>query len=709
MSTPERVARVATTLSLPANKVSHTVALLDEGNTVPFIARYRKERTGGLDEVQIRDVARELERADQFLARRQSILDSLAKQGALTAELRRSITEAADLHTLEDLYAPHRPRRTTRATRARQAGLEPVARGMRQGLDLNALARRHTSDAYPSVDEVLAGARDIVAEEIADDPELRRRLREVVREHGSLISKKRRGTQPDPTFELYLDFDQRLARVKPHQVLAIRRGEKEKALSSKLSADEERQLRWINRHVFQGRARRNQHHLELATQDGYQRLLFPAIARDVRGEVEREADRHAIDVFSLNLKNLLLQAPMPGKRVMGIDPGFRTGCKIAIVDDGGDVLHTDHVYVHDRRKQDAPARIARLVSKHRVELVAIGNGTASRETEEVVAEAIQGGMSARYAIVDEAGASVYSASELARGELPGLDVSLRGAVSIARRLQDPLAELIKIDPKSIGVGMYQHDVDQKELERCLEAVIEDVVHAVGVDLNTASPSLLSHVAGIGPTLAERIVAHRAERGTLRARAELKDVKGLGAKTFEQCAGFLRVRDGEEPLDDTSIHPEHYAFARAILRAAGAARPGGEFAERLSELRKSGGLERLAGEHAVGRATLEDIVEALRRPGRDPREELDAPQLRADVLSVDDLVEGMRLTGTVRNVVDFGAFVDIGLKNDGLVHVSELADRYVKNPHDVVSVGDRVEVVVLSVDKQRGRIGLSMKR
>jgi len=555
----------------------------------------------------------------------------------------------------------------------------------------------------------MVGARDINAEDVAYDPELRRRLREVVREHGSLVSKKRRGAEPDPTFELYLDFDQRLGRVKPHQVLAIRRGEKEKALSSKLSADEERQLRWINRHVIQGRARRNQHQLEQATQDGYQRLLFPAIERDVRGELETQADKHAIDVFSLNLKNLLLRAPMPGKRVMGIDPGFRTGCKIAIVDERGDVLHTDHIYVHDRRKDDAAGRIARLVSRHRVELVAIGNGTASRETEEVVADAIRDGMTARYAIIDEAGASVYSASELARDELPGLDVSLRGAVSIARRLQDPLAELIKIDPRSIGVGMYQHDVDQKELERSLGAVIEDVVNAVGVDLNTASPSLLEHIAGIGPKLAERIVAHRASHGSLRARADLKKVKGLGAKTFEQCAGFLRVRDGKEPLDDTSIHPENYAFARAILRAAGARRPGPELSDALARLRKEGALARLAEQHGVGGATLEDIVEALRRPGRDPREDLDAPQLRADVLSVDDLVEGMRLTGTVRNVVDFGAFVDIGLKNDGLVHISELADRFVANPHDVVSVGDRVEVMVLSIDKKRGRIGLSMKR
>ncbi len=700
--------KIATSLELRTDQVSRTLKLLDEGNTVPFIARYRKEQTGGLDEVQIREVARQADEIRQLEERRASILRSIEEQGVLSAELRQKLEKAETRARLEDLYAPHRPRRMTRGKRAREAGLEPVARRMEQGGDPRSMAAEFRCEDYATDQEVLQGARDILAEEMADDPEIRDYVRRRAQRRGRLVSKKRRGASGDRKYEMYIEFSCPVRGAKPHQVLAIRRGEQDKELSAGVEVEEEELIGWICRRRIKENGPGVRHHRQ-AIEDGFGRLLHPSIERDIRRELEDRADEHAIEVFALNLKSLLLQPPMPGRVVVGIDPGMRTGCKIAVVGETGELLDTEKFWVHDGRKSKAPEMIGNLVRAKEADLVAIGNGTGSRETEEVVAQALRSVEGVQYAIVDEAGASVYSASEIARKEFPDLDVSYRGAVSIARRLQDPLAELVKIDPKSIGVGMYQHDVDQRALQRSLEAVVEDVVNSVGVDLNSASESLLAQVAGIGPTLARRIVAHREENGPFRSRSELGEVRGVGAKTFEQCAGFLRIRSGIEELDNTGIHPENYGVARAILRRADAEVGDERLSAALRQLRQQGVIDELARAHDVGAMTIADICDGLISPGRDPRDELDPPELRSDVLTMEDLREGMKLEGTVRNVVDFGAFVDIGVKQDGLVHISELADRYVKSPYDEVSVGDRVEVMILSVDADRGRIGLSIKR
>ena len=696
--------QIAQILGVQRRQVVVTLGLLDDGNTVPFIARYRKEATGNLDEVQIRNVQEHAERIRALESRRGTILESIREQGALTPELERALRDAAELTTLEDLYAPHRPRRQTRATRAIDAGLEPVAVAIENDDDPWPLARKLTSAQYPSAEDVIGGARDIIAESIASDPRARGSVRETLRKHGKLTVKKRRGADVDPNFETYYDFASPVSRIRPHQVLAIRRGENEKALSASVAVDDERTVRELDRMLNE--TRRNRSLVRDAIEDGYGRLLKPAVERDVRAELDEVADQHAIDVFSLNLENLLMQAPLIEHRVLAIDPGYRTGCKIAAVDEHGDVLATDVIYIHDGRSADAPTKIRALVERHQSDVIAIGNGTGSTETQEAAAAAIAG-TDVRYAVVDEAGASVYSASDVAREELPGMDVSFRGAVSIARRLQDPLAELVKIDPRSIGVGMYQHDVDQTRLHKAVEAVVVDAVNRVGVELSSASPSLLTYVSGIGPTLAERIVEFQREHG-FQTRSDLHEVKGVGARAFEQCAGFLRIRDGVEPLDATAIHPESYPGARAILRAAGTAPGDAELARKLDALRESGELDAIAQKHDLGQFTLADILDGLLRPGRDPRGDVPAPELRTDRLTMDALREGMKLTGTVRNVVDFGAFVDIGVKQDGLVHLSQMADRFVKNPHDIVAVGDRVEVTVVTVDRKRNRIGLSMK-
>lgn len=698
---------IASQLGISVGQVKKTRGLLDEGNTVPFIARYRKEATGKLDEVQIRDVAKLAEQIEQREQRRQTILESIDDQGELTAELRREIEGADSLSRLEDLYAPYRPRRLTRGRKAREAGLDEVAQRIRESKAPETVADDHRCEDFPTREDVLQGARDILAEEMADDAQIRRYIRRKMRKKGRFVCKKRRGAEGDKKYEMYTGFERPLKALKPHQVLAIRRGEKEKELSAGIDVDEQGLVDWIVGQVVESHGSPRRHH-RMAIEDGFKRLLHPSLERDLRRELEEEADAHAIGVFSLNLKALLLQPPMPNRVVVGIDPGMRTGCKIAVIGETGELLRTDQIWVHDRRKEEAPKKVADVVERYEADLVAIGNGTGSRETEEVVAKALREKEGVQYAIIDEAGASVYSASDIAREEFPELDVSFRGAVSIGRRLQDPLAELVKIDPKSIGVGMYQHDVNQVELRRALEAVIEDVVNAVGVDLNSASKALLSEVAGVGPALARRIVAHRDEQGPFEARRALKDVRGVGAKTFEQCAGFLRIRDGSEALDNTGIHPENYQVAKAILKDVGAQLGDDDLPSALERWDRSGRREALQDKYGVGAPTMSDILEALAAPGRDPRDELDPPELRSDVLTMKDLKEGMRLEGTIRNVVDFGAFVDIGVKEDGLVHISEMANRYIKNPHDVVSVGDRVEVKILSVDRDRGRIGLSMK-
>lgn len=697
--------QIADSLNLSPDQVQGALALLDDGNTVPFIARYRKEQTGGLDEVQIREVSDEAESIRELEDRRQTILETINDQGELTEDLTKKIKNATTKSQLEDLYAPYRPRQMTRGKRAREAGLEPVARAIKNGDDPRNIAGEFTGEDYGTVDEVLQGARDILAEAMADDPKIRGFLRQQARKKGRITCSKRRGADGDPTFENYVGFSKAVDTIKPHQVLAIRRGENEKELSANLGLNDKKYIAKISNHLIDCQDESADHYRK-AIEDGYERLLHPAIERDVRGELEDRADEHAIENFQLNLKNLLLQPPMPDTIILGLDPGMRSGCKLAVIGTTGELIDTEKCFVHDNRRDDAVKTIQSIVEDRNVDLVAIGNGTASRESEEVVADALDNQDDVQYAIVDEAGASVYSASKRAREEFPDLDVSYRGAVSIARRLQDPLAELVKIDPQSIGVGMYQHDVNQNDLAKALEAVVEDVVNSVGVDLNSASAPLLAQVAGIGPTLADRIVEHRNENGAFNSRHELKDVNGMGAKTFEQCAGFLRIREGSEPLDNTGIHPENYELARRILTELDAEPGDAELSDQLEALRESGRLRELADEHGVGEMTLTDLLDALRAPDRDPRDELDPPDLRSDVLGMEDLEEGMTLQGTVRNVVDFGAFVDIGVKDDGLMHISEMAEGYVDNPHEEVSVGDQVTVEIKSVDEEEGNIGLS---
>jgi uncharacterized protein len=704
--------KIATQLNLRPEQVAATVDLLDDDNTLPFIARYRKEVTGGLDEEQIRQLSALLAKLRKLEERRQTIVASIKEQGKLTPNLCQKLLEADSLTMLEDLYQPYRPRRRTRASVAREKGLQGLADLiLEQTLTSQTpdeLAAPFLSDEVTTTEEAWAGARDIVAETISDHANVRGTVRERALTRGILHAAKiARADDAKATYKLYYSFELPVERLRPHQMLAINRGESEKVLRVRVEVAG-REWRSAIGAVFPPDPKSPLvQHLLLAAEDGAQRLLLPAIERDVRRALTETAEAHAIAVFATNLRALLGQPPLARHTVMGIDPGFRTGCKIAVVDPTGKVLDTATIYPHppQKRRDAAKETLSDLGTRHGVTLIAIGNGTASRETESLVAELISDLQSRiadlRYLIASEAGASVYSASQLARAELPDMDVSLRGAVSIARRVQDPLAEMVKIDPKSIGVGMYQHDVNQTELAESLDGVVESVVNRVGVDVNTASPALLTHVAGVGPTLAQRIVAHRDERGPFPSRTTLSDVPGLGPKTFEQAAGFLRVHAGDNPLDNSAIHPESYPVAEAVLARAGLSpqTPPAEREAPLNVLRERLPLEELAAELGTGAPTLTDIFEQLVRPGRDPRQDAPAPILRSDVLKMDDLQPGMRLQGTVRNVVDFGAFVDVGVKNDGLLHRSKI-------PRGTpLQVGDVIAVEILSVEPERGRIGL----
>lgn len=705
--------QIAGELRLQPRHVAAAVSLLDEGNTVPFIARYRKEATGSLDEEQLRTIGERLDALRALDDRRASILGTIGEQGKLSPELEHKIGQAKTLAELEDLYQPYRPKRRTRASMAREKGLEPLAALIveqpQTRQSLQSLAQPFLNDEVLTVEEALAGARDIVAEQISDDAAVRGQTREKAMRWGVLRSEHiSDAADPRHVYRLYYAFESNVERLRPHQILAINRGESEKVLRVHVDVAE-RDWHGAMRAEYRPHFRSPlASQLEEAMQDAAQRLLLPAIERDVRRALTESAEQHAIDVFAENLRNLLLQPPLVGHTVMGIDPGYRTGCKIAVVDPTGKVLETAGIFPNAPQKawHRALASLETLVRRHGVTLMAIGNGTASRETEQLAAELIAGldgesAYSLHYLITNEAGASVYSASPLARAELPDLDVTLRGAVSIARRVQDPLAELVKIDPQSIGVGLYQHDVNQKALTEALEWVVSFVVNHVGVDLNTASPALLSYVSGIGPRLAENIVTHRDEHGSFANRRALFDVNGLGPKTFEQAAGFLRISDGENPLDASAIHPESYAIAEAILQQASVSldAPARERADALQKLREKKDTASLAEELGAGAPTIEDILEQLARPGRDPREDAPPPILRRDVLSMDDLRQGMRLKGTVRNVVDFGAFIDIGVKQDGLLHRS-------KKPRTIdLAVGDVVEVTILKVEVERGRISL----
>lgn len=703
---------ISSQLNIRTEQVAATIDLLDDGNTIPFVARYRKEVTGGLDEEQLRAIQSQLDSLRKLDERRETILTSIDEQGKLTDELRAELMTAETLTALEDLYQPYKPKRRTRAMIAREKGLEPLAEQIltqsRDKVNPAEVAATFLNDAVESIEDALAGARDIVAETISDHPEVRR----VTREKALKFATARSGKIDDAVderevYSLYYDFEFRVDRLRPHQILAINRGEEQKILRVAVDVAE-RDWRQAITAVF----RPNQlspffSEMEAAIDDAAKRLLLPAIERDVRSTLTELAEMHAIQVFAANLRGLLTQPPLAGHTILAVDPAYRTGCKLAAVDASSKLLETDTIYPHQPQRQKAASirTLSDLINKHGISLITIGNGTASRETEQLVAELIQNAYKDKglhYLMVNEAGASVYSASTLAKSELPGLDVSLRSAVSIARRVQDPLAELVKIDPKSIGVGMYQHDVNQKSLAESLDSVVESVVNQVGVDLNTASPALLTYVAGIGPKLAERIVAYRDEHGAFPNRKTILKVSGLGPKAFEQSAGFLRVRDGEDPLDASAIHPESYAVAKQILQQVklAADAPLEEREAKLEELRNSTSLAELAVTLGTGEPTLIDIFEQLVRPGRDPREDLPAPILRSDVLSMDDLYPGLALEGTVRNVVDFGAFIDIGVKQDGLLHRSQI-------PHGtILSVGDIISVEIQNVEQERGRIGLT---
>jgi uncharacterized protein len=710
MLTQKLISRIATELSLTPRQVASTLELFEQGNTLPFIARYRKEATGGLDEVQLREIRDRATYLEELEERRAAILKSIEEQGKLDAELKARIEAAETKQALEDLYLPYKPKRRTRATIARERGLEPLAdliwAGEATDAEVEAAAATYVDPEkeVPGIAEALQGARDILAERVSEDAELRGWIRDLTRDHGIIRSTVAPGKENEVSkFQDYYDFSEKLTEIPSHRILAIRRGEAEGFLTWTIEPPVDVILAGIERRVVAERRAREQ--LALVAQDAYKRLIAPSIEVELRLELKTRADEEAIAIFGRNLEQLLLASPAGERVVIGLDPGYRTGVKVAVVSRTGAVLETDTLYLHQ------PDRFARgleaLIERHGAELIAIGNGTASRETEAAVREVLRQTSGARpqVVVVNEAGASVYSASDVAREELPDLDVSLRGAVSIARRLQDPLAELVKIDPKSIGVGQYQHDVNQTRLKKRLDEVVESCVNRVGVEVNTASVSLLSYVAGIGPALAQNIVRIRDERGGFRTRAELLEVPRLGAKAFEQAAGFLRIRGGAHPLDASAVHPERYGLVETIASDLGSS---------IVDLVANEGLlsqidlQRYVSDD-VGLPTLQDILEELRKPGRDPRDTFEPPAFRDDIRELKDLKEGMTLEGVVTNIVAFGAFVDIGVHQDGLVHVSQLADHYVKDPNTVVKVGQKVRVTVLSVDLERNRIALSMKK
>ena len=706
------IEQLARELNRPAEHIENVVRLLDEGNTIPFIARYRKELHGSMDDTALRTLEERLAYLRNLTERKESVKASIAEQEKLTDELAAAIDAAQTLAEVEDLYRPYKPKRRTRATVAKAKGLEPLAAlFFAQERDCpkpeDAAADYLSAEkGVETVADALQGANDIVAEWISDDAAIRRSLRELLEKRGTLRSLA--VTEEDSVYRLYYDFEQPLSRIQGHQILAINRGEKEKMLSAAVLLDRELALPLLRRAVVKPGSAAMEF-VKAAAEDAYDRLIYPSLEREMRAALTDKASEGAIKMFALNLKPLLMQPPVKGHVTMGLDPGYAHGCKVAVIDATGKVLDTTVVYptYGERQKNEAITKLAQLVKKHGVEHIAIGNGTASRETEQMTVELIHrvgGGLS--YMIVSEAGASVYSASKLAAEEFPQFDVNLRSAVSIARRLQDPLAELVKIDPKAIGVGQYQHDMPQKELDASLNAVVEDCVNAVGVDLNTASPSLLTRVAGLNGSIAKNIVAFREENGVFTTRRQLLKVAKLGPKAFEQCAGFLRVPESKNVLDNTGVHPESYDATKGLLELLGATpKDARDLPARLNAY----GAEKAAEALGVGVPTLRDIAKELSKPGRDPRDELPAPILRTDVLDIKDLKPGMVLTGTVRNVIDFGVFVDIGVHQDGLVHISQVCNKFIKHPSEAVAVGDVVKVVVLDVDEKKHRISLSMKQ
>ena len=712
----ELMKQVAKELAIKLTQVKNVIDLTNEGNTIPFIARYRKERTGALDEVVIRDI---LDRWNYLLnleERKAEVIRIIDEQGKLTKDLAGKIENATKLQEVEDLYRPYKQKRRTKASIAKERGLEPLASWMMtfpETGELQQEARRFINEELEvyTVEDAIIGAKDIIAEMVSDNAEVRKWIRFETMKHGMIASAVKDEEKDErKVYEMYYDYEEPVGKIVPHRILALNRGEKEGILKISVKPDIEKIITYLKQTFMKDEHSPVASEVMLAIEDGYKRLIQPSIEREVRNELTEKAEEQAIHIFSENLRKLLLQPPLKGKIVLGVDPAYRTGCKLAVVDDTGKVLHIDVIYPHPpvSKKAEAENKVMGIIDKFKVEMIAIGNGTASRETEEFIAEILTklDGGNTYYMIVNEAGASVYSASDLAREEFPDLHVEERSAVSIARRLQDPLAEIVKIDPKSVGVGQYQHDVSQKKLQESLTFVVETVVNQVGVNVNTASASLLQYVSGLSKTVANNMKKYREENGKFKNRDELKKIPRLGEKTYEQCIGFLRIVDGDEPLDRTSIHPENYPIVRRLLEKLGFSTTDIGSEKLIQRLNEVNGND-LAAELEVGEFTLKDIFDALKRPERDPRDDLPKPLLRKDVLKMEDLKPGMELQGTVRNVVDFGAFVDIGVKQDGLVHISKMSNQYVKHPLDVVSVGDIVTVWVNDVDVNKGRISLSM--
>lgn len=693
------------------------ITLLDDGNTIPFIARYRKEMHGSMDDQLIREFSEKLEYLRGLDKRREEIRELINGQEKMTEEISAALDKAQTLSELEDIYRPFKPKRKTRASVAKQRGLEPLALEIikqEKGFDPMKYAEEFVDEEkeVPSAQDAINGAMDIIAEILSDNADIRKRLRGVFRKSASLKSTAS-NEDNDSVYANYYDYSEPVKKIAGHRILAVNRGEKEGFLKVGIELDSEQPLSVINRELDKDINPLCSDILKAAGEDAYTRLIFPSIEREIRTELTENASESAMKVFATNLKQLLMQPPVKGKTVLGLDPGYRTGCKVAVVDDTGKVLDTAVIYpTHSETKiAQSKSKLLELIKKHNVDIISIGNGTASKETEMFAADAIkEAGCKVYYMVVSEAGASVYSASKLAANELPELDLTLRSAVSIARRLQDPLAELVKIEPKAIGVGQYQHDMPQKRLGETLDGVVEDCVNSVGADLNTASPALLLRVSGLNATVCKNIVAYREENGAFNSRAELKKVPKLGPKAFEQCAGFLRVPESRNPLDNTGVHPESYATAKELLKSAGYSDKeikASDFSDLPKRIIKFGTKD-LAEKLGIGLPTLLDIVQELSKPGRDPRDEMPKPMLRTDVLDINDLKEGMELTGTVRNVIDFGAFIDIGVHQDGLVHISQICDKFLKHPSEVLKVGDIVKVKILSVDVKKNRISLTMR-
>ena len=701
--------------NLKDEHINNTIKLIDEGNTIPFIARYRKEMTGAMSDVTLRELYDRLTYLRNLESRKEDVSRIIEEQGKLTDEITKKIVEAKTLQELEDIYAPFKQKKRTRATIAKEKGLEKLAMSILNekiaNIEIEPQKYINEEKDVNSVEDALKGSKDIIAEIVSDDADVRKYIRELALREGVIITKN--ATDEKSVYDMYYDYSERVKNIAPHRTLAINRGEKENFLKVKLEINNDKVLNHIINKYINNENISNKEEIVQAIEDSYKRLIFPSIEREVRNTLTEVAQERAINVFGQNVKSLLLQPPVKGKVVIGFDPGFRTGCKVAVIDKNGKFLDYATVYPTEPKNdvEGTKKTLKDFINKYDVDIIAIGNGTASRESESIISDMIKEiGKEVQYVIVSEAGASVYSASELANEEHPDVDVSIRGAISIGRRLQDPLAELVKIDPKSIGVGQYQHDLNQKRLEGVLDGVVEDSVNSVGLDLNTASYSLLEHIAGISKTIAKNIIAYREENGAFTSRAQLKKVKRLGPQAFTQCAGFMRISNAKNPLDNTGVHPESYDICKSLLEMIGYSledvknRNIQDIDERVQKI----GIMEISKKLEVGEITLKDIIAEIKKPGRDPREEGIKPILRTDVLKIEDITEGMILKGTVRNVVDFGAFVDIGIKNDGLVHKSQMSNKFVKDPMDVVTVGDIVDVKVIGIDLDKKRVSLSMK-